>query len=305
VLDSRKEELRTKLYAKPQVEECMVKREQLHLDILHTKCEVAMWHHRLSKLHELNLEIKPVFAYEQIGRYNPHTFPLEASISLGSSIGRDISSAAWQSLPPTTRSLSSAGSSRCQPTSTSTSSGVGHLSLAPALTIEAQPSESMSPHRLEHQQQVVSDDDGGAAANGFHGMSSDRSEAAHDSNLRSTHSDKRVVPMAIKPAELEELMLRDSTLAAALLPLQGKESAILTAPPEDTAKLLKPQKKDATYEEKIEPKKRMDATTHERDGEDARDQNMIAWITLRVIYIFLSTLCTTHFRLKSTAIFLE
>jgi hypothetical protein len=293
VLDSRKEELRTKLYAEPQVEECMVKREQLHLDILHTKCEVAMWHHRLSRLHELNLEIKPVFAYEQIGRYNPHTFPLEASISLGSSIGRDISSAAWQSLPPTTRSLSSAGSSQCQPTSTSTSSAVGRLSLAPALTIEAQPSESMSPHRLEHQQQVVSDD-GGAAANGFHGMSSDRSEAAHNSNLRSTYSDKRVVPMAIKPAELEELMLRDSTLAAALSPLQGKESAILTAPPEDSAKLLKLQKKDAPHEEKIEPKKRMDATTHERDGEDARDQNMIAWITLRVIFFFYNRRYAQH-----------
>jgi hypothetical protein len=66
--------------------------------------------------------------------------------------------------------------------------------------------------------------------------------------------------MALKPFEIEELIERDPSLGAALAPLRGKEAQLMaTVADED------PKKTKSTS---VEPA--------------ARDQNMIAWVTLKV-----------------------
>jgi len=90
-LVKERKELTSKLETEPRVPQCEHLREQLHIQILDTKCDVTMWTQRLNKLRDLNLNLKPVYDIEQDGRFNPLTFPLEASQSLYSIVHRNDS----------------------------------------------------------------------------------------------------------------------------------------------------------------------------------------------------------------------
>ena len=277
-----KDELTGRLHAEPQVQDCIRGRDLLHEDILSSKCEVAMWHHRLSRLQELHQEIKPVYEYELIGRFNPQTFPLEASLSLHSSVGRNTPGAlGGTSSHPRSRVSSSAHSLN----SGSLGGGLSVRADSPlaGLDISVPPPTSPSMKRRkanDHPSDELSDE--GSPGGGASLKSMTLAE-----QQRRMHTLQ--APMALKQGELEELMTRDPTLAAALLPLRGHESHLLTAQPPDQSPgggggaASGGGKSHPLHHNHKPPLK---GTTPGAPGAapavNDRDQNMTAWITLRV-----------------------
>lgn len=237
-----------KLEAAPRVPDCEHIREQLHIEILDTKCEVAMWNQRLNKLHELNLNLKPVFAVEQEGRYNPHTFPLEASQSLHSTVMRSTSHGHLAVSPTNSHRSHDSRSSSPDPR------GHAPLQTDSAATLSPDPVfQEAGQHRSGNSLHISTE------------MGREPSTAAE------THATlaKAHVPMALKPSDIEDMMERDPGLAAALAPLRGKESSLLATLPDD-AETLKKKAFLASQSQKA-------AVFHPQ-----RDQNMIAWVTLKV-----------------------
>lgn len=232
MLSRTKEDLRSRLEADPQLPECIQQREQLHIDILNTKCDIQMWSHRLHQLQDLHVNIKPVYEHELQGRFNPQTFPLEASLSLHSSVcklsskissGMSVGSGGSRSLSPVNRT----------PTCRTPATPTRNKSSAKDTATGGSPLSSYASGQLPPNPQTVA--------------------------------------MALRPADLEELIALDPTLAVALEPLRGKESAILATLPDEAAQ------KRAKAATGLPPKP--DAF---KNTLNERDQNMTAWVTLKV-----------------------
>lgn len=241
-------DLHIKLETVPRVPECEHVREQLHLQILDTKCDVTMWTNRLNKLRDLNLNLKPVYGVEMDGRFNPLTFPLEGSVSLYSAVvGSSVRmrSNSHNAVSPTASLLSHSSS--------------------PERDDLVNPSQSIASQSVAPSSNALGMFKGASLhinTGGGPGCSMAESHASAAPHL---------VPMALKPSDIEEMMEHDGALAAALAPLRGKESSLLATLPEDVEKA----KKLSTS---------MASTSQKFDG-PKRDQNMIAWVTLKVRFL--------------------
>lgn len=239
----------SKLEAEPRVPQCEHQREQLHIQILDTKCDVTMWTQRLNKLRDLNLNLKPVYDIEQDGRFNPLTFPLEASQSLYSIVHRidsRVNTASGHSAASPTASLHSRAPSPVREVATEVGSVIANPTVSsPPVT---------RPGNIP----------GSGPGSGLR-VTTD-STLLGESFSESQSALSHVVSMALKPTDIAELMEVDGSLAAALAPLRGKESTLLTVLPEDEEK--KVQKWTSSKSAKL--------------AGPPRDQNMIAWVTLKV-----------------------
>lgn len=239
-------DLQSKLEAAPRVPECEHTREQLHMQILDGKCDVTMWTNRLNKLRDLNLNLKPVYGVELDGRFNPLTFPLEASVSLHSAVV--------------------GSTSRTRLGSHSVASPTGSLhSRSGSLEREDQfphPSQSNSspPQGPSSSSQGL--------LKGLHLHINTGGVPGYSVAESHATSAPHMMAMALKPSDIEEMMEKDGALAAALAPLRGKESALLATLPEEAEKAKKLSASMASGSQKFDGPK--------------RDQNMIAWVALKV-----------------------
>lgn len=243
-----RKDLTLSLEAEPRVPECERLREQLHIQILDTKCDVTMWTYRLNKLRDLNLNLKPVYVFEQEGRFNPLTFPLEASQSLYSMVHR------------------SAGSRVHTASSHGAASPTGSFH-----SRDHSPERTETPHVYLHAAMPAAESHLSSGPNIAHGSGlhvTTEGSLVGDSAVESQGAVSQVVSMALKPTDIAELVEQDASLAAALAPLRGKESTLLTVMPED--------------EEKKELKWPSTESKSAKMSGPPRDQNMIAWVTLKV-----------------------
>lgn len=256
VLSQTKDDLRNKLEADPQLPDCVQHREQLHIVILNTKCDIQMWAQRLARLQELNLNLKPVYEHEQLqGRFNPQAFPLEASMSLHTS----VSAGRMSSKMSSGMSLGSGGSRSPSPTNR---------------TPVARTTPTLTPSRSK------------ASARNTGGFPSPTSSAyvpGHPHGQGQSQS-QVVVPLALRPADLEELFERDPTLAVALSSLRGKESTILATLPDEAQNKAKAAAAaggggGGGKGGGVPPK----ADAFQKNSVAERDQNMTAWVTLKVL----------------------
>jgi hypothetical protein len=255
-LQHKRQCLKARLDAEPSTAAIAEEREQLHIQILNTRCDVIMWTQRLQRLQDLNMNLKPVYGYETEGRFNPRAFPLEASVSLHSSIGRGSHSRGRLSSGVSINSQHSQGS-RSQDGSRS-----------PSPLRSGAPSESFPASSP----QVT------FAAGTQLDSSSPTASVAGNSTSSSNYAELRAqmtqVPMMVKPGELEDLIERDPNLGTALAPLRGKEAQLLVSMPDET-----PHHKHGSDGHHPEG-------AHQQQVVQSRDQNMIAWITLKVSECF-------------------
>ncbi len=238
-LVKERKDLTSKLEAEPRVPQCEHLREQLHIQILDTKCDVTMWTQRLNKLRDLNLNLKPVYDIEQGGRFDPLTFPLEASQSLYSIVHRNDS-----------RVNTASSHSAASPTGSRAHSPEREIVAKDPFSLAATPTVSSPP----------------VTGSGLQITTATGSTLLGESVAESYSSLSHVVSMALKPTDIAELMEVDGSLAAALAPLRGKESTLLTVMPEDEEKKVKKWTSSKSAKFVAPP----------------RDQNMIAWVTLKV-----------------------
>mmetsp|Transcript_11175 Transcript_11175/g.18305 ORF Transcript_11175/g.18305 Transcript_11175/m.18305 type:complete len:1128 (+) Transcript_11175:120-3503(+) len=304
-LINMKNELMKKYNTPPMFDECVAEREKLHLDILNTQCNILMWSQRKAKLLDLYREIKPVYANEQMGRYNPNTFPLEASHSLNNLMGKYRIHSDAQNLASTFSYESNHSHSSShdvqhsgadnnhhkeeEATAAAAAPAVVSSSVAVAVAAHSANKDNTEDHKpiiasmsrgidtgIKPESSIGTPTTAAATAkkanketiSTWQGTTASAASDLghrmnHDEDANSIHSAHSIVSIAIKPAEIVDLMNKDPSLATALKVLRGKESTILTAPPEDAPR--------------IEP------GTDLRTLPAGRDQNMIAWITLQIV----------------------
>jgi hypothetical protein len=301
-LNDKRASLRAQLDADPRTPACVQTREELHVEILNTRCDVVLWTQRLAQLQDLHVNLKPVYEYEQAGRFNPKTFPLEASASLYSSVGRDSHSRARgrlsseasvgsrlseasQSFPHREGGSRSPSPQRSQLTTAGTDMGAGAVDVGIAYSAPVSANTSAAGHISASGGACAAEErPGGSLALSVH-INHDE-PPQHQSPAASVHSQfsshhspvphTKLVPMMVKPAELEELIERDPSLGVALAPLRGKEAQLLVTLPDEH------KKKQPVATASVSSKNR----AVQRQQMVERDQNMIAWITLKVRMLF-------------------
>jgi hypothetical protein len=296
-LNDKRASLRAQLEADPRTPACVQTREELHVEILNTRCDVVLWTQRLAQLQDLHVNLKPVYEYEQAGRFNPKTFPLEASASLYSSVGRDSHSRtrgrlsseasvgsrlseASQSFPHREGGSRSPSPQRSQLTTAGTDMGAGAVDVGIAYSAPVSANASAAGAVSANAGGSAAERPGAALALSVH-INHDEPPRHHSpgasihSQFSSHHSPvphTKLVPMMVKPAELEELIERDPSLGVALAPLRGKEAQLLVTLPDEH------KKKQPVVAASVSSKNR----AAQRQQMVERDQNMIAWITLKV-----------------------
>ena len=253
-------DLRARLNTEPKTPTSIQLREELYTKIMNTKCDVIMWSKRLLQLQEIDMNLKPVYEYEELGRFNPKTFPLEASMSLHSTVVKSASRTR-------TSSAHSICSQLSEHTIRSAASNLGSRALSPTAAGAAAAAvlESSTPNNRPT----------------FPG--SPDSPLSPSADI--VHYDNALVPMSIKPHELEELCEGDAQLAEALAPLRGKEAQLLTTLPGEGKQ--KNKNKSTSHPSTAAAS----AVGGEQAAEVAeRDQNMIAWVTLKVFIHYFNVL---------------
>ena len=284
-LEWERRALLSELQAEPRFNECLTSLEALRDTVVVAECEALMWDKRLALLHLLHSEVKPTDAKEQMGRFDPYTFSLQPAITLPTIAGDTLRMCTAKGL------VDAADDQNWE--EVSGSGGEAHSERADSTLAEIADIQAGGAEAPNLRTQPSTDRDGPGSILGeepceeVNLASSASLQSAGGSLVTATStaatSYALTATTSIRPRDVELLTQQDPTLRAALKPLRGREGVLMVAPLSDKQKMKMERKlREAQAQQRGErPLSPSDSCSGE-EGEEERDQNMAAWITLQV-----------------------